>query len=74
MPSFLSLAGSFRLTLTNLAGWCPLVKLLSFLTLALPMEGCSHSSRLCVACQPRDYAVPFRLTDGGWPSKLYCSA
>jgi len=25
----------------------------------------SHSSRLSVACQPRDYAVPFRLTDGG---------
>lgn len=24
-----------------------------------------HSSRLSVACQPRDYAVPFRLTDGG---------
>nr|DAD67251.1 MAG TPA: hypothetical protein [Siphoviridae sp. ctXOZ1] len=36
------------------------------------MAGCStlvwnasHSSRPRVACQPRDYAVPFRLTDGG---------
>nr|DAS44380.1 MAG TPA: abiotic ATP-binding protein [Caudoviricetes sp.] len=29
------------------------------------MWSASYSSKPCVACQPRDYAVPFRLTDGG---------
>nr|DAD79953.1 MAG TPA: hypothetical protein [Siphoviridae sp. ctDyb2] len=36
LSSFLSLAGSFRLTLTNLAGWWPLVNTLLVLASMLP--------------------------------------